>query len=338
MFHRIKIVLRIILLLVICAIYPISYSQTNANAQTSKRKQVRTLKQNDRGVDIGIVKVATSLFSEPSGNSTKIGTFRKGNLAVLVSRQKSNGWLNVVQFMSGHQGWVKAEKLILRYTNRRLKGKDFIGEASGTSEPPKIKVINASNKILYLHINAMPEISVAPNSTKTITLPAGLYTYNGASPNVYPVFGSMYFISGFIYTWTFTIDLPGRSKKRNMINPALIAESKQLQEDINKHTQELSIVKQQIDDSTTQLEQRRRDWKIDSDTIELKRQTLDRSDESVIAGFNQFVDTTNNKLIIIKEKAQQLEELIAAYNSNLNFLNEQRRRLEKIANTINIQR
>src|SRR5258708_34967163 len=124
----------------------------------------------DRGVDTGIVKLPTILFAEPSADGMRIGTLRKGDLTVLVSRQTSNGWLNVIQFTSGRQGWVKSANLIVHYTLHKSVGLDFRGELTGTTDLPEISITNDSANGLFLHLSTMPDRYISSFATHKITV------------------------------------------------------------------------------------------------------------------------------------------------------------------------
>lgn len=302
-----------------------------AQRQTYKHARVPL----DVGVDTGIVKRTTALFVDPTVASAKIGTIRKGDLIVLVSRKQSNKWLNVIQFKSGHQGWIKSEGVIVHYTHHKAASLDFRVASMGTADSPDIKITNESNEGLYMHLGAMGEMYIAPRTTKAVTIPAGIYTYNVTAPNVLPLFGTRDFLAGSVYTWGFYITNVHQDTKRGTVSLSLVQENKKLQADVNKRVAEMKIEKQQIDADRDALEQRRSKWKSTSDEIEVKRQMLDHSDQVAIDDFNRLVDDSNIESALNQKAEQQLNAEVEAYNFNLHLMNVEQSRLEEIAKIVN---
>jgi hypothetical protein len=300
------------------------------------RRRVRTpARQPDAGVDTGIVNAPTALFQEPNGSSPKIGPLRKGDLTILASRQKSNGWLNVVQFSTGHQGWVKADRLLIHYTARPASALDFRDELLGTTDLPSIAITNNSDKSLFVHLGTLPEVRVAPRATRTLTVPAGVYQYNAAAAQVLPAFGSKHLLTGSRYTWTFHIGRAGGTRRQRPVSPSLIAESKHLQAEVDSATAEVRVEKQQIAADQMALDLQVQAWKRHSEEIEAKRQTLDRTDQAALDAFNQLVDSANDELAAIREAEKRLDEAIEACNTKVDALNRAQERLRQIADSIN---
>ncbi len=314
----------------------ISIASSAASAKPSRMPQPQRKVQHeqDPGVDTGLVKAATALFTEPSASSTRISALRKGDLTVLVSRVPSSGWLKVVQFTTGRQGWVKADRLIVRYTKRRAPGLDFRRELLGTTELPSVQISNASHKVLFVHIGSLPEIQIQPYTSKSLTIDSGAYSYNAASPGVIPAFGSMAFVTGGKYTWTFTIGKTGTGTRRKA-DPALIAEMNKLQAEVDAAAAEVRFQKQQIDADQAALTQKREAARRRSEEIEAQREKLDRSDGAAVDAFNKSVDAVNAELGSIREAEERLDALIELYNTKVEALNASEQRLDALADKIN---
>ena len=310
--------------------------RTQADVTASSRQQhSHASVQVDPGVDTGIVKTVTALFREPNIRSTQIGTLHKGALTVLVSREKTNGWLNVIQYTSGHQGWVEARALVLHYTHHRSAETSLHRELMGTVAAPELNVVNAAGVGMFIHLDTTPETYIAPNMSKKIDVPTGVHTYNAAAPNVIPDFGSCDFLNGGRYSWTFTIAHARQSKTRIPVSQATINESKKLQVDVDARTLELRVEKQQIDTDRTVLRQQQSKWQSDSDALNALQQRLDRTSQEEINRYNGFVEALNNELTALREAERRFDAEVEAYNSNLNLVNRKKRRLQEIANLIN---
>lgn len=306
-----------------------------APAKTVPPRRSRATAPRAEGVDTGIVKAATALFLEPNGTATKIGVLGKGDLLVLVSRDTSDGWLNVIQFSSGRQGWVKAERLITHYTQRRTSALELRGELLGSPDPPTVQITNDSDKSFYVHLGTLPEFQVKPHTTRNVTVSAGLLTFNAAAPNVLPVFGSNHFLNGTTYNWRFFIRRHASQRTPRPVDPNLVAECKRLQAEVDTSAVEVKIEKRQIDADRSALEFQTQTWKRHSEEMEAHRQTLDRTDQSAVDAFNDLVRQVNKELEALQEAERRFDAEIEAYNTKLNALHSARQRLEKLSDAIN---
>jgi hypothetical protein len=287
------------------------------------------------GVDTGVIKAATALFLEPNGTAAKIGALRKGDLMVLVARETTDGWLNVIQFSSGRQGWVKAERLITHYTRHRTSMLELRGELLGSLDPPTVEITNDSEKSFYVHLGALPEFNVKPHTTRKVAVSAGLLSFNAAAANVLPIFGSNHFVNGSTYTWRFFIRRHASQRTPRPVDPNLVAECKRLQAEVDTSSVEVKIEKRQIDADRSALELQTQTWKRHSEEMEERRRTLDRTDQSAIDAFNELVKQVNKELDALQEAEQRFDAEIEAYNTKLNALINARQRLEKLSDTIN---
>lgn len=292
----------------------------------------------DIGVDTGIVNSPTALFVQPDGSTAKIGSLRKGDLMVLVSREKTGDWLNVVQFSTGRQGWVKANRLITHYTRHPIPNLDLRSEFLNTTDPPSLQITNDSEKGLYLHLGTLPEIYVKPHVTQAVTVPPGFFHYNAAAADVLPKFGSSYFVNGTKYTWSFFIRPATTRRTPRPVDPALVAEGKRLQAEVDVTSAEVEVEKRQIDADEAALDLRIKSLKRRSTELENQRQTLDRTDQSAIDAFNEMVGSINSERASIQEAEKRLDAAIEAYNTKIAALRSARERLDKIADSINAPR
>ena len=126
----------------------------------------------DPGVDVGVVKTATALFTQPDAASAKISALRPQDWTVLVSRHAENGWLHVIWLSSCRLGWVRANRVSVRYTRHPNQGMDLPSEQTGTDAPPILVVTNDSDRMLYLHFSDQPEMRVAAYNARLDALNA----------------------------------------------------------------------------------------------------------------------------------------------------------------------
>ena len=315
----------------ICIIF--CFCQALALSPTQRR--ARPARLTDVGVDIGIVRSATYLFQSPDSSATKVGHLRVGSQTVLVSRSGLGGWLNVIQSSTGHQGWVLANRLMIRLTRHKSKGFRFEDEALGTIESPELRISNSSDKTVFTHIGQRSEFAVAPHGTQSITVNSGIYEYNAVAANVIPLFGSCAFSNGSRYSWTFYISHNSNLNSHRPVNPALIAESAKLQAEIDRQSIWLKSAKGQLENDRGALEDLRNKYKMDCNGLDSKRQTLDRTNQAEVDEFNVLVDAVNAENQSIIEKQGLLNSLINLYNTKLASTNKLRARLSQIENYIN---
>jgi hypothetical protein len=310
---------------------------TAAERRAAGKPSSRAASQPDLGADTAIVKTPTALFIEPNTASAKIASLSAGDLTILVSRTNAYGWYNVVQFSSGRQGWVKAERVIVRLTRHPRPNVDLRAELLGTSESPEVAIVNKSGKGLYLHLGSTPEVHVPPYSTKTITVPAGVYSYNIAAANVIPLFGSKALINGERYTWSYSIvagksTAPGKTRR---VDPLLAAEVKTLQREVDIALAEVEAQKRYLDVDRAALKRQQEAYERDRETLESRRRALDRTDERAVDEFNRLVDATNRKLDDLERAEARFEASIKAYNTKVNSVNAMQDRLSALADRIN---
>ncbi len=292
-------------------------------------------KWEDRGEDVGVVATATSLFTNPDASSAIVSALKLGEEVVLVPGDSTGGWLECVQLLTGHQGWIRSARLQIHYTQHRIVETDsFSDERDGIGAAPILAIDNKTSTTLYLHLSGMPEVSVPAQTMKHITLKSGIYSFNAASAGLMPRFGHYDFLTGDLISWDFTakplsLILPPRS-----IDPALVSESAQLQKDLDTGVPALKIQAQKISDDETAFNQAQAKWKSDSDAVAAARATLDQTNAASVEAFNQQVTATNAELANVRSLQQDYNNEIANYNAESDKLNTEHDRLLQIQQTI----
>ncbi len=291
----------------------------------------------DFGVDIGIARQPTVIFVAPSSKAQIIGRLRRGELTVLVSRTRSNGWLNVIQRSTGHQGWVLAGKLSLKYTTHQLKGFSFATEATGTVDPPQLTISNSSDQACYIHIGTYQEVAVVPHVTKTISIGSGIYHYNASAANVTPLFGWCDFVNGSRYRWNFFIVRGGVKHRSTHVSQATINENRQLQTEIDRLVSLQAVADSQISSDRLSLKLSESQLKVDQDGLDQQRLALDRTSQFAIDQFNSQVEKVNQESEDVQVATKKFNLEVEEYNVNVETLTRLRRRQREIEIQINGQ-
>ena len=319
-------------LLFVCASMTLCLNATNAAAPKDKTKSGHV----DLGIDTARVKTQTVLFVSPDTSSAKISVLYADDLTVLVSRNVQNGWRNVIQYSSGRQGWVLSNRLFPPfYTKHPSPGTVLTGVPLGTTTPPIIEVTNDTDVNLYLHLENLAEVSVRPHQTKSLQVRAGIFSFNAAAPNVSPDFGHMAFLDGIRYTLHFSVRFTNQAKEKGTLSPALNSEYNALLASIKRQNSEVAIEKLQMDIDKLALNKQADDMKADFDNVDTNRPKIDPSDQNAIDAFNGLVVKANTDLDTHKQLLDQFNAKVDAYNSHLDALIAQQKRIHAIEQFVN---
>ena len=288
----------------------------------------------DLGVDTGRVISSTYLFTSPDAASPRVGRLPAGSLTVLVARKVTNGWLHVIQYSTGHEGWVIAKRLATHYTHRPNPDVSLGSEAGTSDSDPVLVITNNADKRLYLHIGSTPEVTIGPRANKTVTVSPGLYPFNVSAADVIPSFGSKYFVPGDTYTWSFYIgnDTGSTSVK---VSAAERAEMDSLRAYITSHEPDIDNTKTIIDTQKSALNQQQTNLDTEKANIDSTRTSLDQTDQSAVDAFNQSIDTYNSDLQVFQQAEDAFNSKVDDYNTQLNALNEKKQRLDALADKVN---
>jgi hypothetical protein len=161
-------------------------------------------RDDDFGVDMAIVKVdSANMRGIPSTNGELVRKLPRRSMLVLITRDATEGWYNVVDARSGLDGWVHGELVDLRLTSRAA-ATPFKATQVDTTSPPRIEANNESDYMLSLKVGTQT-YTIPPGTTLNLTLPAGSHRYIATAPNVIPAAGVKTWETGHLYTWRFYV-------------------------------------------------------------------------------------------------------------------------------------
>lgn len=129
----------------------------------------------DVGVDIGMVLTQRAqLRLEPDKNSKPVRTLQHGNVVVILDREDTEGWLNVLDVETAKEGWVLKKVLKIKLTQNPSQGPNFQTEYIPSLISPEVAIENASHKDLNLKVGSkIHQISAHSNRTVTFEPRAG---------------------------------------------------------------------------------------------------------------------------------------------------------------------
>jgi hypothetical protein len=161
-------------------------------------------RDDDLGADMAIVKVdSANMRGTPSTNGEVVRKLPRRSMLVLITREATEGWYNVVDARSGVDGWVHGTLVHIRLTSRSAST-PFLATQVDTTSPPRIEADNESSYTLSLKVGTQT-YTIPPGTTLTLTLPAGSHRYIATAPNVIPAAGVKTWETGHLYTWRFYV-------------------------------------------------------------------------------------------------------------------------------------
>lgn len=291
----------------------------------------------DAGVDIGIVKTTSALFLRPNPHPTHIAVLQPGDRTILVSRTPVQGWMNVIQASSGHQGWVRAGNLTLHLTDNAPPKAELQSTPVGNDNLPVLSVTNSTGLPLYLHLSQLDEIQVDPHETKDITLPAGVHAFNAAIANAVPLFGYNEFPKGNKYSWNFVLTAGPQHAQTQSVSPETRAHIQQLQDAVDTLQPQIKDMAQQIAADKAAVAQQQAQLKTDTDAFNTKKAGLDQSNPAAVADLNTQTEHKNAEATAVKSAEDTLNAKIDKYNALLTDLKQKQQELAGIAGNINKQ-
>lgn len=143
--------------------------------------------------------------NEPDIKSPVILKATKENVLVLINREPTNGWYNVIDVESGQEGWISEKYVDIKYMINRKKANLFAPERIESLSTPEVAIKNDSYKNIRLKIGS-DVYNIPAHSEINITLPVGTFEYYASAPLVIPSFGTQTFEAGYRYSWRFWIE------------------------------------------------------------------------------------------------------------------------------------
>jgi hypothetical protein len=182
-----------------------STPELRINAEPNAGRKARMLRK-DLGVDVAIpLRRQISLMDGPSADAARILTVNADDTLALLSREPTDGWLNVVHVHTAKAGWVNANDVQVTYTAHPSPPPQFSEKDLGTADPPSITVWNKTNRTLTLTIGDA-RYTFPSGAHFPVSHPAGEWRYYASAPDALPAAGTKDWKRGRQYDWTFWIE------------------------------------------------------------------------------------------------------------------------------------
>jgi hypothetical protein len=162
--------------------------------------------QKDLGVDLAVpTSLPISLRKDPSSSSAQILRVNDRDLLVLVDREPTQGWYDVIDVHSGKEGWVSQDEVRIQFTSHPKPDAKFSVEYTGTDSPPDVLVENETESVLSLKVGEDHRY-IQPRSHLQIHVPLGTFRFYASVPDVLPASGTQTFERGSRYSWKFWVE------------------------------------------------------------------------------------------------------------------------------------
>lgn len=180
----------------------------DSSSSSSPERVNVSLPQEDYGVDIAAVAVASHFLVDEPDSSTIVLKMAGGDLLTLVERTPiarvpKEEWYQVIHLASGLVGWARGDAIKIKYSERKKSTPLFREEKTRANMNPSVEIHNDSDVELTFRIRGKIYVAAA-QSKRLINLPPGTYKYYGFAPGVIPSFGEQRFSAGHKYTWQFS--------------------------------------------------------------------------------------------------------------------------------------
>ena len=164
-------------------------------------------KMADFGFDGAVVTGVGSIRETPKATGKLLLSVKRGDILSLSNREPSGNFYQVVEEKSGIEGWIDWKSVVVKLTGNTADSGPPLEEsrAANVNANPVVNISNLEEKTtLSIRINGTL-YKIPPQTTKTLSVPVGKFTYYGWSPGIRPTSGSKTLEKGKQYEWKFKI-------------------------------------------------------------------------------------------------------------------------------------
>jgi len=160
----------------------------------------------DLGVDLAIpIRTRIPLMDSPESNAKQIRAVSDIDLLVLIDREPTHDWYNVIDVRTGKEGWVNGDDVRISLTKHPIPAAKFSEEYVGPDAAPEVVVANQTSGHLSLKVEGT-FYTLKPNSQLPVAVSAGTFSFYATEPGAIPAQGRQEFKRGYRYTWKFWIE------------------------------------------------------------------------------------------------------------------------------------
>ena len=153
---------------------------------------------------LGYVSKQVNFRTEANSNCTIISILKRGTALFVVSKDKINGFYQVLDIETNQEGFVHSNFVQLDKAIPKNEEGIFTPVGRTSSTKPIIKIHNNTSITLTLKLNN-ELYTFSPQERKKLTLSSGSYSYRASAPGVLPDYGTEKMQNNYEYEWSFYI-------------------------------------------------------------------------------------------------------------------------------------
>jgi len=153
---------------------------------------------------LGFVTKQVNFRTEANTNCTVISTLQRGTALFIISKEKINGFYQVLNIETNEEGFVHTNFVQLDKVLPKNEDGIFTPIGKTNSTKPIIKIHNNTSLSLTLKLNN-ELYAFSAQERKTLTLSSGSYKYRASAPGVLPDYGTENMQSNYEYEWSFYV-------------------------------------------------------------------------------------------------------------------------------------
>jgi len=153
---------------------------------------------------LGYITKQVNFRTEANTNCKVINSLPRGTALFVVSKEKVNGFYQVLNIETNKEGFVHSSFVQLDRMLPKNEGGIFTPVGKTNSTKPTMNIYNNTSLTLTLKMNDQLH-SFSPQQRKVLTLNSGSYSYRASAPGVIPDYGNEIIKSNYEYEWRFYI-------------------------------------------------------------------------------------------------------------------------------------
>lgn len=153
---------------------------------------------------LGYVTKQVNFRTESNTSSEIISSLPRGTALFVISKDKINGFYQVLNIETNKEGFVYSSFVQLDKMLPKNEDGIFTPVGKTSSTKPIIKIHNNTRLTLTLKLNN-DLYTFTPQERKTLTLSSGSYAYRASAPGVLPDYGTENMQSNHEYEWSFYV-------------------------------------------------------------------------------------------------------------------------------------
>ena len=202
---------------------------------------------------------------------------------------------------------------------------------------PLVQFHNESDRVVTLHVNALPDIRVDAQGQAETRMPPGIVDIRASTVGVRTVSFTKVFLSGKSYTLRLWVDRAGLRATGSVVDAPTRAEVTSLLAQISAERTDLKLAKRMIDDEETELNSLGDRIKAEKAEVDAQHATVDKNTADDVDAYNLTADILNSDRERYHDALDHYNDNVGTYNEKLTAFKVKEKHLDDLADAINGQ-